>query len=145
MTTIPFNDQQMLSLIRSRGPRLRAEVEDTARSRCDQYLSGRGTVSWDQAESMLRAETGRAAREVFMRESEPMRQWLVRIMAVRIPRYTFSHRPDGSIEVLAQDDGLTPELRAVVAQIEACMNEYAAIFYGPPAADKDGTTTRRTT
>ncbi len=147
MMTVPFNDAQMLSLIRAAAPRLRAEVEDIARCRCDRYLRSRPyrhSLPGDD-EAALRVEMSRAAREVFMREIETFQQWLVRIKMVCMPRYTYVLSADKcAVEVLAGDDGLTPELRAAVAHIEACMNEYAAIFYGPPAADKAGTTTRRT-
>lgn len=145
--TNPFNDAKMLSLIRASAPRLRAEVEDIARSRCDRYFRSRPyrhSMPGDD-EAVLRAEIGRAAKEVFMREIQPLQRQLVRIMAARMPRFTcLLDAKNLAIEVLPSEDGLTSELRAVVVHIEACMNEYAAIFYGPPAADKDGTPTRRT-
>lgn len=143
-----LTNEQLLGLVRKSAPHLRAEAEAMAREIC--YLRRRRGLdchnSPAQDDTVFRQALAAACVRLFRRETEPFLRAITRVRVVSMPRYSFTtHTHTGATSIEQVDDGLTPETRAFVDHMHACIRAYAEILQlqldpviGPPAAAKAG-------
>ncbi len=143
-----WNNEQLLGLIKASKSRLRAEAEEMAHEHC--YRRRRNGLdrynSPAQDQAMWRCALGAACVRIFRREIGPLHRVIADITSLSMPRYLIGVDPTAKAEsftIIKTDDGLTPETRAVVDHMHACIRAYAEILQlqldhvsGPPAAAK---------